>query len=462
MRLNRHKASVFPWESIRVLPGGADSQKGTSPTPSSYRGEAGDTGYAVHDLRDDVASLEEGLSQMGALSKMLFIFLQSSQSPSEWSLLPEHQQDHPTHKDLMQPTLTFPNMEWLINNRYVPGWSWRVDYQSCSPCPREAILFFGRWSLKEELQLRNARDVGFSLTGHINWASRTAHIEVTINTVKGGHQAIVEAVVKKRTKARGPGCPCRTTKVTRTDTMAYDIEEWMWGMEEDFPKVEARNDNENDCRPEWRNTYSQCAGQGSRQHRRQGRPWFLRGMSGGSPSSWGESSDQGSHWNSQQSTMMRASGESTWPVQPGRGLRVMVNLLIFKDEKTKNAVSYCSWWWDIAIFCCSGWDEQHLLPYVFWSLQGFPGDLAMSLGEDATLSDVLQKLDKHDGVVLMFSALSKEFYSLKQRAGENIATFGACLSQQVKILQMEYLGKIQQEHLEEMKCNCFYWGLNPK
>ena len=63
------------WNATR---GGADSQKGTSPTPSSHRGEAGDTGDAVHNLKDDVASLEEGLSQMGTPSKMPFQFSQSS------------------------------------------------------------------------------------------------------------------------------------------------------------------------------------------------------------------------------------------------------------------------------------------------------------------------------------------------------------------------------------------------
>ena len=48
--------------------GEAEAQKGTLPTPLSDGGEAGDTGDAVHVLRDDVASLEEGLSQMDAPS----------------------------------------------------------------------------------------------------------------------------------------------------------------------------------------------------------------------------------------------------------------------------------------------------------------------------------------------------------------------------------------------------------
>ena len=139
-----------------------------------------------------------------------------------------------------------------------------------------------------------------------------------------------------------------------------------------------------------------------------------------------------------------------------------VNLPIFKDEKTKDGVTYHSWWWDIAILYHSGWDEQHLLPYIIRSLQGFPGELARSLGEDATLTDILQMLDEHYGVVMMFNALSKELYSLKQGSGKNAAKFGVYLSQQVQIIQSEYLGWIQQEHVEEMKQDCFYEGLNCK
>ena len=79
--------------------GGSDAQKGVSSTPSSHTCEAGDTGDVVHDLRDEVASLEEALSQMGASSKMPFHFAQWNRSPSEWSLSPEHWQHNPAHED---------------------------------------------------------------------------------------------------------------------------------------------------------------------------------------------------------------------------------------------------------------------------------------------------------------------------------------------------------------------------
>ena len=108
-----------------------------------------------------------------------------------------------------------------------------------------------------------------------------------------------------------------------------------------------------------------------------------------------------------------------------------------------DAVTYNSWHWDESMCHCSGWDDHHLLPYVFRSFQGFLGDLVRSLGKDATLDNDLKMLDKHYGVVMTFDALSKMLYSLKQEMGENVAEFVVCLSQQFQILQMEYPGRIQ-------------------
>ena len=49
------------------------------------------------------------------------------------------------------------------------------------------------------------------------------------------------------------------TKVMGTPAMAYNIEEQMQGVEEDAPKVEARNGNAIDGRPDWKNAHSQHA-----------------------------------------------------------------------------------------------------------------------------------------------------------------------------------------------------------
>ena len=66
-----------------MLPKGADAQKDIPPTLSSYVGKAGDTDNVVHDLRNEVASLEDVLSQMDASSKMPFHFMRCSRLLSE-------------------------------------------------------------------------------------------------------------------------------------------------------------------------------------------------------------------------------------------------------------------------------------------------------------------------------------------------------------------------------------------
>ena len=82
--------------------------------------------------------------------------------------------------------------------------------------------------------------------------------------------------------------------------------------------------------------------------------------------------------------------------------------------------------------------------------------------ENTTLGNILWMLDEHCGVMMTFDTLSKELYSLRQGTGENVAKLGVCLSQQVQILQMEYPGRIQLEHVEEVKQNHFDEGLIPK
>ena len=64
-------------------------------------------------------------------------------------------------------------------------------------------------------------------------------------------------------------------------------------------------------------------------------------------------------------------------------------------------------------------------------------------------------------MVMTFDILRKELYSPKKCSRENVAEFGVCLSWQVQILQSEYLGRFQQEHVEEMKQDPFYEDLIP-
>ena len=71
--------------------------------------------------------------------------------------------------------------------------------------------------------------------GLTSCANREAQVEVTITTVQGGCHAIAEAVVEKRTKARGSGFSPWNNEGNEDLCCCTDIKEWMWGVEEDTP-----------------------------------------------------------------------------------------------------------------------------------------------------------------------------------------------------------------------------------
>ena len=68
------------------------------------------------------------------------------------------------------------------------------------------------------------------------WAAQSiglgeeAQVEMMVSTVQEGHQAIADAIIEKRIKARGPGCPQGTTKTNQTPqqhtTLKSGCEAW--------------------------------------------------------------------------------------------------------------------------------------------------------------------------------------------------------------------------------------------
>ena len=72
-----------------------------------------------------------------------------------------------------------------------------------------------------------------------------------------------------------------------------------------------------------------------------------------------------------------------------------INLLVFKDEDIKDAVTYQSCHWYLTVYCQARCQDHTLLPYVIHSLQGYLEEFVRSLGTDITLDDVLNILDEH-------------------------------------------------------------------
>ena len=72
-----------------------------------------------------------------------------------------------------------------------------------------------------------------------------------------------------------------------------------------------------------------------------------------------------------------------------------INLPVFKDEDSKDTVTYQSWRWDLTVYWHVGCRDHTLLPYAIWSLQGYPGELLQSSSMDIAFDDMLTILDEH-------------------------------------------------------------------
>ena len=104
----------------------------------------------------------------------------------------------------------------------------------------EAILVFGRWLCKEGLPFGSARHIRFSLTGPVNWARRMVQVEAIVNTAQKGHQAIMDAMMEKKTKASGPRCPWGSGKTIQSLAGACKVDDWMQGLDKGVSDGEVR------------------------------------------------------------------------------------------------------------------------------------------------------------------------------------------------------------------------------
>ena len=68
---------------------------------------------------------------------------------------------------------------------------------------------------------------------------------------------------------------------------------------------------------------------------------------------------------------------TAWWCHRESGGHMKINLPVFKDEDTKDAITCQSWHWDLTVYHCAGCSYCTLLPYAIHSLQGY----SMGVGE---------------------------------------------------------------------------------
>ena len=97
-----------------------------------------------------------------------------------------------------------------------------------------------------------------------------------------------------------------------------------------------------------------------------------------------------------------------------------INLPIFKDEDTKDAVTYQSWRWDLTVYRHAGCRDCTLLPYAIRSLQGYCGELVQSSSTDIALDDVLMIPDENYNNVKALNALNQELFQMRMADKETV------------------------------------------
>ena len=136
-----------------------------------------------------------------------------------------------------------------------------------------------------------------------------------------------------------------------------------------------------------------------------------------------------------------------------------INLPIFKDEDTKDTVTYQSWRWDLTVYQHAGCRDYTLLPYTIRSLQGYPGEPVQSSGTGITLDDVLMILDEHHNNVKVLDTLNQELLQLWMADKETVSDWSICLSRHLQILAASFADCFPSDRVAELKRDHFYGGL---
>ena len=136
-----------------------------------------------------------------------------------------------------------------------------------------------------------------------------------------------------------------------------------------------------------------------------------------------------------------------------------INLPVFKDEDTKDAVTYQSWRWDLTVYWHVGCRDHTLLPYAIQSLQGYPGGLVWSSSTDITLNDVLTILDEHYNNVKALDTLNRELFQLWMADKETILDWDVHLSRHLQVLAASLPDHFSPDWVAELKRDHLYGGL---
>ena len=298
--------------------------------------------------------------------------------------------------------------------------------------PGRAVLFYGHHSLGEGLNLGEARDAAFTLSGIIAWVGKQAQISAKPISLADGRQLIAQAITEGHIKPRGPGHPWSIPPAS-TPFNFHNQDTSLW-LANPPSKCQMMGDAL---------AWASSGTAGARPHatvRPELRSKTMGVMGGPTPVAlplvrpWNwEWQKHSMSTSSSMSSMSERLGGSRHPHHgrhPHRepGGHMKITLPVFKDEDTKDAVTYQSWCWDLTVYCqarCQDHALSSLVPSAHYKvIWGSSWEVS---GMDITLDDVLNTLDEHYNNVKALDVLNKKLFQMHMGEKETVSDWGCAL-----------------------------------
>ena len=173
------------------------------------------------------------------------------------------------------------------------------------------------------------------------WVCKPAYLAADPLTIQEGWWEIAQAITKCQIKARGPGHPYVNPLTPQP---------FRFDQQGDSPQKDTPRDVNSGHKllPHWLPRGQNC----NRHRRDQG---LLPLQHPSLPSDCGFESDRSLVSTALSMSSLSDQSEGSWCPQRGRqhgeaGAHMKINLLIFKDENAKDAVTYQSWRWDLTVY----------------------------------------------------------------------------------------------------------------
>ena len=254
--------------------------------------------------------------------------------------------------------------------------------------PGGAIFFYGQQSLGEGLSLGEVRDAMFILSGVTAWVCKQAQLKAKPMSLGDGQWLIAQAIVERQIEPRGlvaivPFHLHRCHSIFIIKTCPHDQATSQLPLNGGrFPSLAIGQESRNEA------GHHSEAGTEARDNKSYG--WLHCGHLCFSSDHGFESNRSTAPTSSSVLSMSERLAGSRHPCHdqhPHRepGGHMKINLLVFRDEDTKDAITYQSLCFNLTVYHHTGCQDRTLLPYAIHSLQGNPGELVRSFGNGTSL-----------------------------------------------------------------------------